>query len=175
MLSGKTIFITGGTGSFGQYFIKTILKKHTPHKIIIYSRDEMKQYIMQQDPFFSKYISADNDLLRFFIGDIRDLSRLKMAMKGVDYVVHAAALKQVPATEYNPFEVVKTNINEQGLMTASIRTRLKKRSPIWVEVSTCNTEECDDPTTNSEKKFRVKKKGRVSFTTSVVADQFVFV
>ena len=79
------------------------------------------------------------------------------------------------AERYRGTKVVKTNINEQGLMTASIRTRLKKRSPIWVEVSTCNTEECDDPTTNSEKKFRVKKKGRVSFTTSVAADQFVFV
>ena len=127
MLSGKTIFITGGTGSFGQYFIKTILKKHTPHKIIIYSRDEMKQYIMQQDPFFSKYISADNDLLRFFIGDIRDLSRLKMAMKGVDYVVHAAALKQVPATEYNPFEAVKTNIlGGQNVIEASLENNVEK-------------------------------------------------
>jgi hypothetical protein len=79
------------------------------------------------------------------------------------------------AERYRGTKVVKTNINEQGLMTALIRTRLKKRSPIWVEVSTCNTEECDDPTINSEKKFRVKKKGRVSFTTSVAADQWVSV
>jgi UDP-N-acetylglucosamine 4,6-dehydratase/5-epimerase len=127
VLNGKTIFITGGTGSFGQYFIKTIIKKYKPEKIIIFSRDEMKQYVMQNDQFFSKYIGGDKDLLRFFIGDIRDLERLKMAMRGVDYVVHAAALKQVPATEYNPFEAVKTNIlGGQNVIDASFENNVEK-------------------------------------------------
>jgi len=106
MLTDKSILITGGTGSFGKKFIKTLLSDDKPKKIIIYSRDELKQFEMQN----SNEFESKNVLIRYFIGDVRDLPRLKMAMGGVDIVVHAAALKQVPAAEYNPFEAVKTNI-----------------------------------------------------------------
>lgn len=105
MLNGKTILITGGTGSFGNHFTEYVLKHYQPKKIIIYSRDEFKQFNMQNK--FKKY----EDVLRFFIGDVRDKERLTRALKGVDYVIHAAALKQVPACEYNPMEAIKTNIN----------------------------------------------------------------
>ena len=123
MLKDKTILITGGTGSFGKMFIKTILKRYTPKKIIIYSRDELKQFEMNHHPDFEKY----KKILRFFIGDIRDLERLKFAMEDVDYVVHAAALKQVPACEYNPFEAVKTNIiGGQNVIDACIANNVQK-------------------------------------------------
>lgn len=105
MLNGKTILVTGGTGSFGNRFVAYVLEHYEPRKIIIYSRDEYKQFIMANK--FKKY----GDKLRFFIGDVRDKDRLYRAFEGVDYVVHAAALKQVPACEYNPMEAVKTNIN----------------------------------------------------------------
>ena len=105
MLNGKTILVTGGTGSFGNAFTKYVLEHYEPKKIIIYSRDEFKQFNMANK--FRKY----NDKLRFFIGDVRDRDRLYRAFDGVDYVVHAAALKQVPACEYNPMEAVKTNID----------------------------------------------------------------
>lgn len=105
MLNGKTILITGGTGSFGNAFTKYVLEYYKPKKIIIYSRDEYKQFIM------SNKFKEHKDVLRFFIGDVRDKERLYRAFEGVDYVVHAAALKQVPACEYNPMEAVKTNIN----------------------------------------------------------------
>ncbi len=105
MLNGKTILVTGGTGSFGNAFTQYVLEHFEPKKIIIYSRDEYKQFIMANK--FKKY----EDKLRFFIGDVRDKDRLYRAFDGVDYVVHAAALKQVPACEYNPMEAVKTNIN----------------------------------------------------------------
>ncbi len=105
MLDNKTILITGGTGSFGNHFVDYILKNYQPKKIIIYSRDEYKQFVMAD-----KYKEYE-DFLRFFIGDVRDKERLKRALKNVDYVVHAAAMKQVPACEYNPIEAVKTNIN----------------------------------------------------------------
>lgn len=105
MLDNKTILITGGTGSFGNHFVDYILKNYKPEKIIIYSRDEYKQFVMA-----NKYKEYE-DILRFFIGDVRDKERLKRALKNVDYVVHAAAMKQVPACEYNPIEAVKTNIN----------------------------------------------------------------
>ena len=105
MLNGKTILVTGGTGSFGNAFTQYVLDHYTPKKIIIYSRDEYKQFIMANK--FRKY----KDTLRFFIGDVRDKERLYRAFDGVDYVVHAAALKQVPACEYNPMEAVKTNID----------------------------------------------------------------
>lgn len=104
MLNGKTILITGGTGSFGNHFTEYVLKHYEPKKIIIYSRDEYKQFIMQNK------LKEHADILRFFIGDVRDKSRLSRALKGVDYVIHAAALKQVPACEYNPMEAIKTNI-----------------------------------------------------------------
>lgn len=105
MLNGKTILITGGTGSFGQKFTRYVLEHYEPKKIIIYSRDEFKQFNMANE--FKMY----SEKLRFFIGDVRDKDRLYRAFDGVDYVVHAAALKQVPACEYNPMEAVKTNID----------------------------------------------------------------
>lgn len=105
MLNGKSILVTGGTGSFGNHFVDYILSHYKPKKIIIYSRDEYKQFIMSNK--YKEY----KDILRFFIGDVRDKDRLKRALKGVDYVIHAAAMKQVPACEYNPIEAVKTNIN----------------------------------------------------------------
>lgn len=105
MLNNKTILITGGTGSFGNAFTEYVLTHYEPKKIIIYSRDEFKQFNMANK--FSKY----KDKMRFFIGDVRDRERLYRSFYGVDYVVHAAALKQVPACEYNPMEAVKTNIN----------------------------------------------------------------
>ncbi|MCH5261525.1 MAG: UDP-N-acetylglucosamine 4,6-dehydratase (inverting) [Lachnospiraceae bacterium] len=105
MLNNKTILVTGGTGSFGKCFTKYVLTHYQPKKIIIYSRDEFKQWLMADE--FKEY----EDKLRFFIGDVRDLSRLKRACEGVDYIIHAAALKQVPACEYNPNEAIKTNIH----------------------------------------------------------------
>ena len=105
MLNNKTILVTGGTGSFGHHFVSYILEHYSPQKVIIYSRDEYKQFIMQNE--YKQY----SDILRFFIGDVRDKERLERALNGVDYVIHAAALKQVPACEYNPIEAVKTNIN----------------------------------------------------------------
>ena len=120
MLKNKTILITGGTGSFGKKFIKTVLDRYNPEKIIVYSRDELKQFEMQQ-------IWPDGGQMRYFIGDVRDYSRLKRAMEGVDIVVHAAALKHVPAAEYNPFEAVKTNIiGGQNVIDAAIAQKVKK-------------------------------------------------
>lgn len=107
MLNGKSILVTGGTGSFGHQFVSYVLEHYEPKKIIIYSRDEYKQFVMQNE--YKNHPQADK--LRFFIGDVRDKERLYRAFDGVDYVVHAAALKQVPSCEYNPMEAVKTNIN----------------------------------------------------------------
>lgn len=113
MLNGKNILITGGTGSFGKQFVKTILKHYTPNKIIIYSRDELKQYEMAQ--------RFNDPCMRYFIGDVRDKERLISAMNGVDYVVHAAALKHVPIAEYNPMECIKTNVNgAQNVIDAAL-------------------------------------------------------
>ena len=121
MLNGKTILVTGGTGSFGHHFVEYVLKHYEPKKIIIYSRDEFKQFMMQNQ--YKEY----KKILRFFIGDVRDEERLKMAMNGVDYVIHAAALKQVPACEYNPLEAIKTNINgATNVINASLQTGVKK-------------------------------------------------
>jgi UDP-N-acetylglucosamine 4,6-dehydratase (inverting) len=105
MLNGKTMLITGGTGSFGNHFTEYVLKNYKPKKIIIYSRDEFKQFNMANR--FKQY----EDIMRFFIGDVRDKERLLRALDSVDYVIHAAALKQVPACEYNPIEAVRTNID----------------------------------------------------------------
>ena len=122
MLNNKTILITGGTGSFGKNFIKFLLKKYKMKKIIIYSRDEMKQYEMSQIFSPKKY-----KCLRYFIGDVRDLERLTMAFRGVDFVIHAAALKQVPAAEYNPIECINTNITgSQNVMLAAIKNNVKR-------------------------------------------------
>ena len=121
MLNDKAILITGGTGSFGKAFTRYVLENYQPKKIIIYSRDEFKQFIMQNE--FRQYA----DKLRFFIGDVRDKDRLLRAFDGVDYVIHAAALKQVPACEYNPAEAIKTNINgAQNVIDASIDKGVKK-------------------------------------------------
>ena len=125
MLDKKTVLVTGGTGSFGRYFIKRILEEYNVSKVIVFSRDELKQFEMQTSETFKKYTKEDK--IRYFIGDVRDFHRLKMAMTGVDYVIHAAALKQVPAAEYNPFEAVKTNIiGGQNVIDASIENGVKK-------------------------------------------------
>lgn len=105
MLDGKNILITGGTGSFGKKFVQTVLDRHTPNRLIVYSRDELKQYEMQQ-----VWSDQSPSPMRYFLGDVREYNRVKRAMEGVDIVVHAAALKHVPAAEYNPFEFVKTNV-----------------------------------------------------------------
>lgn len=119
-LSEKTILITGGTGSFGKKMVKTLVEEYSPRKIIIYSRDELKQYEMQSSGF-------DHSNLRYFIGDVRDLPRLTRACEGVDYIIHAAALKQVPACEYNPFEAIKTNIiGASNVIEAALNTNVTK-------------------------------------------------
>ena len=125
MLNDKTILITGGTGSFGNRFIERILNEYNPKKIIIYSRDEFKQDLMKK--VFIEKCPDKYEKLRFFIGDVKDKDRLYRALVGVDYVIHAAAMKQVPACEYNPFEAIKTNINgAQNLVDACIDKGVKK-------------------------------------------------
>jgi UDP-N-acetylglucosamine 4,6-dehydratase/5-epimerase len=122
MFNGKNILITGGTGSFGKKCTEIILKKYQPKRIIIFSRDELKQFEMDQEFPVAKY-----SCIRYFIGDVRDKERLHRAFRNVDYVIHAAALKQVPAAEYNPFEAVKTNIlGAQNVINASIDRGVKK-------------------------------------------------
>ena len=119
MFNGKNILITGGTGSFGKQFVKTVLEQYTPNKIIIYSRDELKQYEMAQ--------LFNDKCMRYFIGDVRDGNRLEKAMVDVDYVVHAAALKHVPIAEYNPMECIKTNINgAQNVIDAVLKCDVRK-------------------------------------------------
>ena len=121
MLDNKTILITGGSGSFGQAFTSKILKKYKPKKIIIYSRDELKQFEMSQR--FKKNLNS----FRFFIGDVRDKERLEYATDGVDIVVHAAALKQINTAEYNPWEYIKTNIiGAQNVIDCCIKNNIKK-------------------------------------------------
>lgn len=118
-LNGKSILITGGTGSFGKVFTKLLLNQYKPARVVVYSRDELKQYEMAQD------INAPN--LRYFIGDVRDQERLERALKGIDTVVHAAALKQVPAAEYNPIECIKTNvIGAENIINACLNTGVKR-------------------------------------------------
>lgn len=122
MFNGKSILITGGTGSFGQQYTKTILKHYKPKKIIIFSRDELKQFEMSQE--FSDTIYP---CMRYFIGDVRDYQRLLQALRGVDYIIHAAALKQVPAAEYNPMECIKTNIyGAENVIHAAIANNVDK-------------------------------------------------
>ena len=123
LLKDKTILITGGTGSFGKCFSRYVLEHYEPKKIIVYSRDEYKQFVMSNDEFFK----AHADKMRYFIGDVRDCDRLKRALEGTDYCIHAAALKQVPACEYNPAEAIKTNVGgAQNVIDASLDTGVKK-------------------------------------------------
>jgi UDP-N-acetylglucosamine 4,6-dehydratase len=103
MFDGKSILITGGTGSFGRQYVRTLLARYKPRRLVVYSRDELKQFEMEQE--------FDDKCMRYFLGDVRDAGRLLQAMDGIDYVIHAAALKQVPAAEYNPMECIKTNIH----------------------------------------------------------------
>lgn len=119
MFNKSNILITGATGSFGKEFITTVLTRYNPRKVIVYSRDELKQFEMQQ--------VFNQDCMRYFIGDVRDARRLNQAMRGVDYVVHAAALKQVPAAEYNPMECIKTNVDgAKNVIDAAIENEVKK-------------------------------------------------
>jgi UDP-N-acetylglucosamine 4,6-dehydratase len=119
MLNGKSVLITGGTGSFGKQYIKTILERYEPKRIVVYSRDELKQYEMQQ--------TFDQPCMRYFIGDVRDKDRLIQAMNKIDYVIHAAALKQVPAAEYNPMECIKTNIHgAENVIHAALNNNVEK-------------------------------------------------
>lgn len=126
MLTDKSILITGGTGTFGKAFVNMLLEKYDVRKIIVYSRDEYKQFIMQKE-LETKFLKEKTDKLRFFIGDVRDKDRLYRAFMGVDYVIHAAAMKQVPACEYNPFEAIKTNIHgAQNIIDAALDCKVAK-------------------------------------------------
>ena len=121
-LNGKTVMITGGTGSFGRAFVQEVARCYQPKKLIIFSRDELKQYEMAQ-----AFPQDAHPYLRFFIGDVRDAARLQMAMRDVDYVIHAAALKHVPIAEYNPFECIKTNVmGAENVVNAAIAMGVKK-------------------------------------------------
>ncbi len=118
-LDGSSILVTGGTGSFGQTFVRRLFERHRPDRVVVYSRDELKQFEMAQ--------RFTHDQLRFFIGDVRDLARLERALKGIDLVVHAAALKQVPAAEYNPIECIKTNvIGAENVINACLNQGVRK-------------------------------------------------
>lgn len=119
MFNDRSILVTGGTGSFGKKFIRAILDRYSPRRVIVFSRDELKQFEMQQE--------FDLPAMRYFIGDVRDGQRLIQAMRGVDFVVHAAALKQVPAAEYNPMECIKTNIHgAENVINAALENNIKK-------------------------------------------------
>lgn len=120
-LDGKTILITGGTGSFGHHFVQTVINEYKPKKLIVFSRDELKQYEMAQ-----RFNPEEHRFMRYFIGDVRDEGRLDMAMRGVDVVVHAAALKHVPIAEYNPFECMRTNVfGAENVVRAAIKRGVK--------------------------------------------------
>jgi UDP-N-acetylglucosamine 4,6-dehydratase len=118
MFNGKSVFISGGTGSFGRQFIRTLLERYQPKRVVVFSRDELKQYEMQQE--------FTAPCMRFFLGDVRDADRLLQGMRGIDYVVHAAALKHVPAAEYNPTEFIRTNVNgAENIIAAAIANGVK--------------------------------------------------
>jgi len=119
VFNDKSILITGGTGSFGKAFVRTLLNSYQPRRVVVFSRDELKQFEMEQE--------FRSPVMRFFLGDVRDRDRLRQAMRGVDFVVHAAALKQVPAAEYNPMECIKTNIHgAENVILAAIENEVEK-------------------------------------------------
>jgi UDP-N-acetylglucosamine 4,6-dehydratase len=121
-LNDKTVLVTGGTGSFGKHFLKTVVERYKPKRLIIFSRDELKQFEMAQ-----VYSTEQYPFIRYFIGDVRDRDRLDLALRDVDYVVHAAALKQVPTAEYNPFECIRTNVfGAENVVYAALRRNVRK-------------------------------------------------
>ena len=128
MLNGSSLLVTGGTGSFGNKFIEMTLKNYNPKKIVVFSRDEMKQWEMAK-------VFGKDDRVRFFIGDVRDKDRLYRALNGIDIVIHAAATKIVPIAEYNPFECTKTNIiGAMNLIDASIDQKVKKVIVLHIQI-----------------------------------------
>ena len=119
MFNDQSVLITGGTGSFGKLYVRTILERYNPKRIVVYSRDELKQFEMQQE--------FNHPCMRYFIGDVRDKDRMSQAMRGIDYVIHAAAMKQVPAAEYNPMECIKTNIHgAENVIHAALENNVEK-------------------------------------------------
>jgi len=121
-LNDKAVLVTGGTGSFGKHFVQTVIERYKPRRLVIFSRDELKQYEMQQLFPMERY-----PFMRYFIGDVRDRDRLELAMRDIDYVIHAAALKQVPTAEYNPFECIRTNVfGAENLVYAALRRNVRK-------------------------------------------------
>ena len=125
MLNGKSVLITGGTGSFGHRYVLTLLREYNLKRLVIFSRDELKQYDMEMK--FKQYKDYNSEIIRFFIGDVRDASRLKEAFRDIDIVIHAAALKQVPAAEYNPMECIKTNIyGAENVIKAALANNVEK-------------------------------------------------
>jgi UDP-N-acetylglucosamine 4,6-dehydratase/5-epimerase len=121
-LNDKTVMVTGGTGSFGKHFLKTVIERYKPKRLIIFSRDELKQFEMAQDCSPERY-----PFIRYFIGDVRDRDRLELALRDVDYVIHAAALKQVPTAEYNPLECIRTNVfGAENVVYAALRRNVRK-------------------------------------------------
>ncbi|HEY1837140.1 MAG: UDP-N-acetylglucosamine 4,6-dehydratase (inverting) [Rhizomicrobium sp.] len=121
-LNDKAVMVTGGTGSFGKHFVKTVIEEYKPRRLVIFSRDELKQFEMQQMFPMERY-----PFMRYFIGDVRDRDRLELAMRDIDYVIHAAALKQVPTAEYNPFECIRTNVfGAENVVSAALRRNVRK-------------------------------------------------
>jgi len=121
-LNDKSVLVTGGTGSFGKHFVKTVIENYKPKRLVIYSRDELKQYEMQQ-----LFPMEQHPFMRYFIGDVRDRDRLDMALNNIDYVIHAAALKQVTTAEYNPFECIRTNVfGAENIVYAALRRNVRK-------------------------------------------------
>lgn len=137
LLDGKVVLITGGTGSFGRQFVRTVLERYSPKKVIILSRDELKQYEMRED-LLERFPKATFEKLRFFLGDVRDRPRLELAFRGVDIVIHAAALKQVPAAEYNPSECIHTNVmGAENVVWACLHARVQKVIALSTDKACC--------------------------------------
>ena len=121
-LNDKAVLVTGGTGSFGKHFVKTVIERYKPRRLVIFSRDELKQFEMQQ-----LFPMNEHPFMRYFIGDVRDRDRLELAMRDIDFVIHAAALKQVPTAEYNPFECIRTNVfGAENVVSAALRRNVRK-------------------------------------------------